>query len=245
MAKSQREVAKTFRAEAVAIKQDMAKMVANSDALRGRVAGFQKDLATAKKNGDPAAVKTMQGLLDRINERIASNEAGVKALQPTADRFDAKASEWEALADETLSTLKEDKKVKQSGLTNGSIYISHYGIKGQKWGVRRTREQLARLAGPRVAERRASKEARGMDEATLQKKIKRLQMEKQYSELVKSQTARDQTAVEDGSLRVADVIYKSGTQAVGTVAGTIVAYGMIEGINKYAGTSIKNKKKSG
>ena len=39
------------------------------------------------------------------------------------------------------------KKVKHDQITSDDVHLSHYGIKGMKWGVRRSQEELDRLAG--------------------------------------------------------------------------------------------------
>jgi hypothetical protein len=58
--------------------------------------------------------------------------------------------------------------------------ILHFGIKGQKWGVRRSRKQLARNAG------RSENDPRFMSDEELRSKLNRMNMEKQYKELTKA-----------------------------------------------------------
>lgn len=68
--------------------------------------------------------------------------------------------------------------------------IEHYGILGMKWGVRRTPEQLARLAKKRSrsedfdsARELKRNPARALSNKELQSAINRMNLEKQYNNL--------------------------------------------------------------
>lgn len=54
-------------------------------------------------------------------------------------------------------------------------YIYHHGIKGMKWGIRRTPEELGHAP---------SKSSKDMSDEELRKRVNRLQMEKQYKQLM-------------------------------------------------------------
>lgn len=56
-----------------------------------------------------------------------------------------------------------------------SDHIEHHGIKGQRWGIRRTPEQLGHDRKP----------VKDMSDDYLRKNISRLRMEKEYKQLMK------------------------------------------------------------
>lgn len=53
----------------------------------------------------------------------------------------------QALADPAVPTLGEMAHANLLYQTDPDAYLEHYGIKGMKWGIRRSREALARLGG--------------------------------------------------------------------------------------------------
>lgn len=83
-------------------------------------------------------------------------------------------------------------------------YLEHYGIKGMKWGVRRTAEQLGHkikkaVSGkPRSDGVETSKRKKRMSEMTdeeLTNRIKRLRMEDEYSRLASQLNERNKSKV--------------------------------------------------
>ena len=74
-------------------------------------------------------------------------------------------------------------------------YLSHFGIKGQKWGIRRYQNKDGTLTEEGKQRRKRevpesmtwkSKEARYLSDAELNRRNSRLQRERQYRELTKS-----------------------------------------------------------
>ena len=71
--------------------------------------------------------------------------------------------------------------------------LRHHGIKGMKWGVRRTEKQLARARGSKKSSEdhddykkaHSSKSVSSMSDNELRERNNRLQMEKQYASLTK------------------------------------------------------------
>ena len=76
--------------------------------------------------------------------------------------------------------------------------LSHYGILGMKWGVRRTPAQLARARGRSTTDEshedykkaHTSKSIKSMSDTELHYRIYRLQLERQYSQLSKSSVSK-------------------------------------------------------
>lgn len=104
-------------------------------------------------------------------------------------------------------------------LTSSASFISddelyHYGIKGQKWGVRRYQNKDGSLTPAGKKRRSSSDEARNMSTDELRQKVRRLNNEQRYIDLTKSsRSSISETA--DGIERVsriggdANKIYKS------------------------------------
>lgn len=86
--------------------------------------------------------------------------------------------------------------------------LYHYGIKGMKWGVRRTPFQLGhktsvsekkqrsiQSASKARSEKKSSKHIRDLTDAELRRRIERLQLENRYRELSPKQISRGRTVV--------------------------------------------------
>ena len=78
--------------------------------------------------------------------------------------------------------------------TEAEVFLAHHGIKGMKWGVRRSRQFLDRLAGRTTKPRRGSddynttqglrnKKSRDLTNDELKAINARLQLERTYSDL--------------------------------------------------------------
>ena len=86
----------------------------------------------------------------------------------------------------------------EQGSTFTDKYLEHFGVKGMRWGVRRSRKELARASGEKESNdtraqatkskeetKTSSKKARVKDlsDAELRAKLNRMQMEQQYAQL--------------------------------------------------------------
>lgn len=130
--------------------------------------------------------------------------------------------------------------------------LAHHGIKGMRWGVRRSPAQLGHRSLSKVAKRSrespkgeqeqvghsagSKKGVHELSDAELKEAISRLELEKRYRELAKSS---EPPKTNEGKKFVESVIKKSGeniaTQFTTYVMGTVV--------NKVAGSEIVNPKK--
>ena len=124
--------------------------------------------------------------------------------------------------------------------------LYHYGIKGMKWGVKRTAEQLGHTVksvksvyDSHKAKKRAKKEAakakkrskitnpKKLTTEELNARIKRLQLEKDYNDLVK-----DTNRTRKGKNFVMDILESSGKNLFTQVANHYGAKALNEAIGE-------------
>lgn len=132
-----------------------------------------------------------------------------------------------------------------------SNVIRHHGILGMKWGIRRTPAQLGHDTSKKGTDRKSSesskkssdsgqKTVKEMSDEELRSMIKRLELEKRYSDLSKP---KEKAKMFDGKRFMVDVLEKSGknisTQAVTYGMGRIVN----EMLRDIAGEDVVNPKK--
>ena len=95
--------------------------------------------------------------------------------------------------------------------------LKHHGIKGMKWGVRKDRDggsnrrrskrQPAEEAKATLKKRkRATSDAERLSNQELQKRIKRMELEKKYTSLTKNK--RDGVLVKNGERVAKDLLYE-------------------------------------
>lgn len=135
--------------------------------------------------------------------------------------------------------------------------LTHHGIKGMRWGVRRTPAQLGHVTTNRRIVRKnegkdktptkatasttentstPKKTFREMSDAELRDAISRLELEKKYKDLSKP---AEQAKVNRGKKFVMDVLEKSGSN----IANQVATYAMGALVNQLAGKEIVNPKK--
>lgn len=115
-----------------------------------------------------------------------------------------------------------ESSVSQSDTQNGKDTLEHFGILGMKWGVRRDRKELNRLAG-RKSKTAESKESRQksineMSDAELRTRLNRLQMEKQYSQLLEQKANGFSEAQESAGEKYAKAFANKAVDRAGNLA---------------------------
>lgn len=91
-------------------------------------------------------------------------------------------------------------------MSNGDI-LAHYGIKGMKWGIRRTEAQLARARGSSLsATKKASSKSSSkpktksiseMSDEELRARVNRIRLENDYKSLTPKQVSKGKKFVDD------------------------------------------------
>lgn len=96
-----------------------------------------------------------------------------------------------------------------------SDFLEHHGIKGQKWGIRnsRIRGRSAKASSRTAYHKPASK----LSDGEITKRIKRMELEKRYSDLNKPEKS-------SGKQYTHDILKNSGKAVAGTVVGTVTAH---------------------
>ena len=130
-------------------------------------------------------------------------------------------------------------------------FVAHHGIKGMRWGVRRTKEQLRRASGKTKDqnddEKKSTSESgkpepkhyssiKEVPDAELRAAISRLQMEKQYRDLIRELTPKEKKKASD---TVKSILAESGKK----VAGEATTYLMRQAVNKALGANLGSDKK--
>lgn len=95
--------------------------------------------------------------------------------------------------------------------------LTHYGILGMKWGVRRSQAQLSRAKGSsKSSSSEQKKNVKDMSDDELRRTVNRLQMEKQYSQLSSSNVSKGR--------EYASKIIKAGTTVAAVTTTAITLY---------------------
>lgn len=139
--------------------------------------------------------------------------------------------------------------------------LTHFGILGMKWGVRRSKSQLGKdseskkvkseeddgvSTGKKTASSSGkSKKTPEFSDEELSQKVRRLQLEKQYRDLL----PKEEVKVNKGKEIAKEILINSGKSAASTIATAAFTYAGKQMVKKAAGEQIykeifsKDKKK--
>lgn len=112
--------------------------------------------------------------------------------------------------------------------------IEHYGRPGMKWGIRRTKKQLAsadKAAGSKGGKKNIKKQAKKMSDEDLKKAVNRMNLEKRYVDLSTNRNAKTKTRMQRGKSEMAKIAKKSARKAVQAQADLAVANAVDKGLN--------------
>ena len=101
-------------------------------------------------------------------------------------------------------------------------HLAHYGVRGQKWGVRRSEKQLARSRGDIT---KYKDKAKHLTDAELAARIKRLETEKKYRDLNK----RD---IRTGRKHVNEVLATVGKDTAKRIGTNLAVYAVKQQLGK-------------
>lgn len=115
--------------------------------------------------------------------------------------------------------------------------LSHHGVKGMKWGVRRTQSQLSRASSD--AQKPKGRKLSEVGDDELRSRINRLEMEKRYKDLVTTSTVQG-----DGLKKGRDFVNSNIVKIGSTVITQVGMYYTGKAINDFLGADVVNVKKS-
>lgn len=128
---------------------------------------------SVNRNGVHAAAAALAGARGGVN---ASSEEKARAKRAIKRLYSQ-------LGEEAPDSME------QNSVKVGEEFIEHYGVKGMKWGVRRSRRQLAR-----EARTRSGTSISDISDQDLKAAVNRMNLEQQYSRLSSGKGNRGLTA---------------------------------------------------
>lgn len=117
--------------------------------------------------------------------------------------------------------------------------LTHFGIKGMKWGIRRYQNKDGSLTPAGKERYSADRDLKSLSDQELRDRISRLELEKRYKSLTASDT--DVKRTNRGKEFITSVLESSGRN----IATQLATYAMGTAVNKYLGKGkqIVNPKK--
>ena len=116
--------------------------------------------------------------------------------------------------------------------------LIHTGIFGMKWGFRKAKKNTTSKKVPTKFAKTPTvkKSIKEMSDTEMRDTINRMQMEKQYKDLIKSE---HQAEVSKGKIFVSGILEASGKN----IATQLATYALGAAVNKVAGSEVVNPKK--
>jgi hypothetical protein len=181
--------------------------------------------APTSKNECKLPVKTPNGAVNK-NGVFAAAAALAGARGGVHASAEQKASAARALRG---YYAKMNQKPPPSLANHSSIghitkFIAHHGVKGMRWGVRNSGNRVRLGKRGQKSKTTYQKPAHRLSDADLSKRIKRMEMEKRYSDLNK----KDATRIDKGRKFSTGILSNSGR----TVATTLVSGAALLAISK-------------
>lgn len=148
-------------------------------------------------------------------------------------------SSFETLRRDLLSKYREigvpDSSIPKGLLPKGHVatstkfqkdFIAMEGVKGMKWGIRKDRTSSSTEVGREVSK---------MSDQELRTKLNRLQMERNYKDLVSKKNAESQTRFDRGLSVVQKQMKAAGEEQLKNVFSKTLKFGISKGLEKAAG----------
>lgn len=107
-------------------------------------------------------------------------------------------------------------------------FFEHYGVRGMKWGVRKSRSTKGQ---------KLSAKAKKMSDDNLKTSIKRMQMERQYSDLVTKEDKANQTRMSRGKASVEKAMKDAGQETLKSTFAKGMLFGVGVGVTQASKTS--------
>lgn len=108
-------------------------------------------------------------------------------------------------------------------------FLQHYGKKGMKWGVRKSRTRV-KAGGKTTNRTHYKKPPVKLSDQELTKRIKRLELEKRYKDL----NAPEKSS---GTKYIHGLLESSGKTATGAIVGGVVTFAVQRALKKKFGGS--------
>jgi hypothetical protein len=115
-------------------------------------------------------------------------------------------------------------------------FIAHYGVRGMKWGIRRKRNpKTGRVGGKKGG--KGKRKVSDISDEELAKKVKRMNMEKQYRALKTEQA--DRKVVRKGAKAVGGILAKSSKRALTDFSSKQILKGLEKAAEKNARRGVR------